>query len=961
MPLRPPQPASDDEGSSSYVEYPHITSEEAAGPDISTSSEEEGRSSGSRTLGVGSGGVAADASTATATTTASPSLSSRPVRPVRRSADPDGFRAPGPAPGTVQAREAARHRRFSPETLDRATAAKFAIELYYEQLERGRLERAARLAALQREQAEARVSVDEAAAQRDRLVAQETEFLRLRRLRISTKSFDQLKVIGKGAFGTVSLVQMRGTQDVFAMKQMNKGDIVAREQIDHVRAERDILAASESPEVLARRALATEDSWLTKLHFSFQDEMSLYLVMEYVPGGDLMGLLVRVDTLTEPQARFYAAEIVLALEAVHKLDYIHRDVKPDNFLIGADGHLKLSDFGLCVAAETLVVRADGTARPIGLQDGAARGGDYVATGRVDHAHAPVGVAGIVATGRRRLLAMRTGAETLRVTPDHQLAVTYGEARTATAPVTFLPASEIEARQHWLVHSLVTYATDRRPQADLPPPAVLAAARLAGFDLGRSLCPSADHFRSPLDEAARARDKQLAQSLDGTQFLSDRTAAREFTAALLPFLVQRRHAPLSTNVPRQHIVRQLGLLDEFVHEVVKKAERCEGVEGAVAGAEEEETRRRKAGDVGRLVRRLVATKVRAADYPIATWATLGLARKSARQLRGWATYLGFRYASSTLGPRLALAHLTAAADLTLSPAEQHDALRRGFVSLPLLSVTRSDEAEAVFDLEVPATATFASASGCLVHNCTGLATVQARDVLKRLKAESTELRDGDLSFSSKARAQAALTWRRNRRFHAKSTVGTPDYIAPEVFAGQAYDERVDWWSAGCILYEMLVGYPPFAAESPAETYRKIVNHRVTLAWPRDSGPTRSVVDLVARLCCDYEDRLPLAAIKEHPWFTGVEWGAVRKSRAVFVPQLSSPADTCYFDEQAETEPPPTLATVFPPPPSALLSPRPSDARHRRHKDPVAARWSTTHLSFVGFTYRAFPQKVRRDDK
>jgi serine/threonine protein kinase len=330
--------------------------------------------------------------------------------------------------------------------LDRATAAKFAIELYYEQLERGRLERAARLAALQREQEEAKVSVDEAEAQRDRLVAQETEFLRLRRLRISTKSFDQLKVIGKGAFGTVSLVQMRGTQDVFAMKTMNKGDIVAREQIDHVRAERDILAASESPEVLARRALATEDSWLTKLHFSFQDEQSLYLVMEYVPGGDLMGLLVRVDTLTEPQARFYAAEIVLALEAVHKLNYIHRDVKPDNFLIGADGHLKLSDFGLCVGGESLVVRADGTAVQIGAEreresesererecvcvsegedEGSfgVRGGEWLATGHAVHRHSPCSPLGSVATGTRHLLSLSSPAALIRVTPDHRVGVT----------------------------------------------------------------------------------------------------------------------------------------------------------------------------------------------------------------------------------------------------------------------------------------------------------------------------------------------------------------------------------------------------------------------------------------------------------------------------------------------------------------------------------------------------------
>jgi serine/threonine protein kinase len=346
-------------------------------------------------------------------------------------------------------------------------------------------------------------------------------------------------------------------------------------------------------------------------------------------------------------------------------------------------------------------------------------------------------------------------------------------------------------------------------------------------------------------------------------------------------------------------------------------------------------------------------------------------KSVGALRGWSNHLGLRYCSDTLSPLLSLRHLTTAAALSLSPTETASALSTLSLSLPITSLSLSLSPQQVYDIELPLASSFLSLSGSLLHNCTGLATVQAANVLKRLKEESTELRDGDVSFSAKSRADAALTWRRNRRFHAKSTVGTPDYIAPEVFEGRAYDERVDWWSAGCILYEMLVGYPPFAAESPAETYRKIVHHSLTLQWPRESAPTPSVVHLVSSLLCEYEGRLPLGGIKEHEWFSGVEWGGVRKSRAVFVPQLSSPADTSYFDEQPETEPPPTLATVFPPPPSpsssssssssSLLSPRPSDARSRRPKDPVAARWSTTHLSFVGFTYRAFPQKVRRDEK
>jgi len=85
------------------------------------------------------------------------------------------------------------------------------------------------------------------------------------------------------------------------------------------------------------------------MYFSFQDSRFLYFVMEYLPGGDLMNLLIKREILSEAETRFYMAELIQAVQAVHKHGYIHRDLKPDNILIGADGHIKLSDFGLCTS------------------------------------------------------------------------------------------------------------------------------------------------------------------------------------------------------------------------------------------------------------------------------------------------------------------------------------------------------------------------------------------------------------------------------------------------------------------------------------------------------------------------------------------------------------------------------------------------------------------------------------
>ena len=109
--------------------------------------------------------------------------------------------------------------------------------------------------------------------------------------------------------------------------------MLKHEQLAHVRSERDVLAESESP-------------WVVNLICSFQDSENLYLLMEFLPGGDLMTLLIDRDIFPEEMTRFYVAEIVLAIESVHRLGFAHRDIKPDNILLDARGHVKLTDFGL---------------------------------------------------------------------------------------------------------------------------------------------------------------------------------------------------------------------------------------------------------------------------------------------------------------------------------------------------------------------------------------------------------------------------------------------------------------------------------------------------------------------------------------------------------------------------------------------------------------------------------------
>lgn len=152
--------------------------------------------------------------------------------------------------------------------------------------------------------------------------------------RMRTEDFQQIKVIGRGAFGEVQLVRHNYTKKVYAMKLLSKYEMIKRSDSAFFWEERDIMAHANS-------------EWIVQLHFAFQDTKYLYMVMDYMPGGDLVNLMSNYD-VPEKWARFYTAEVVLALDAIHAMGFLHRDVKPDNMLLDSSGHLKLADFGTCM-------------------------------------------------------------------------------------------------------------------------------------------------------------------------------------------------------------------------------------------------------------------------------------------------------------------------------------------------------------------------------------------------------------------------------------------------------------------------------------------------------------------------------------------------------------------------------------------------------------------------------------
>eukprot|EP00112_Aurelia_sp_Birch-Aquarium-sp1_P009989 Seg2156.4 transcript_id=Seg2156.4/GoldUCD/mRNA.D3Y31 product="Serine/threonine-protein kinase 38-like" protein_id=Seg2156.4/GoldUCD/D3Y31 len=405
---------------------------------------------------------------------------------------------------------------FSPYTLEKVAKAKATIENYYTNLINQHRERRERVQQLEDAMQREGLSDKEKDERRSLYAVRETEFLRLKRTRIGRDDFESLKVIGKGAFGEVRLAQKKDTGHVYAMKILRKADMLEKEQVAHVRAERDVLAESDNP-------------WIVKMYYSFQDAQCLFLVMEFLPGGDLMTMLMRKDTFTEQQTQYYVAESILAIDSIHQLGFIHRDIKPDNLLLDARGHIKLSDFGLC-----------------------------------------------------------TG--------------------------------------------------------------------------------------------------------------------------------------------------------------LKKAHRTD------------------------FYRNITPANVDALCDPVGT-------------------------------------------------------------------------------------------------------------------------------------KQKALTWKKNRRAMAYSTVGTPDYIAPEVFHQTGYERTCDWWSLGVIMYEMLIGYPPFCSETPQETYKKVMNWKETLVFPLEIPITNTAKNMILRFCTNSENRIGkngVEEIKAHPFFKGVDWISIRDRPAAIPVEVKSIDDTSNFDDFPEVD-------------------------------------------------------------
>ena len=152
-------------------------------------------------------------------------------------------------------------------------------------------------------------------------------------IKLKTDDFEKISCIGKGSFGEVFLVKNKINEQYYAMKILDKKTIISYNQEEHTKAERDLMVKVDCP-------------FIIDIKFAFQDNQNLYLLTEFMQGGELFFHLYKEIRFKDEKAKFYAVEIILAIEFLHKKKMMYRDLKPENILIDKTGHIKLTDFGL---------------------------------------------------------------------------------------------------------------------------------------------------------------------------------------------------------------------------------------------------------------------------------------------------------------------------------------------------------------------------------------------------------------------------------------------------------------------------------------------------------------------------------------------------------------------------------------------------------------------------------------
>ncbi|XP_057680715.1 serine/threonine-protein kinase greatwall isoform X2 [Corythoichthys intestinalis] len=646
--------------------------------------------------------------------------------------------------------------------------------------------------------------------------------------------FVVLKPISRGAFGKVYLARKKCNSRLYAIKAMNKADMVDKNMTNQLKAERDALALSKSP-------------FVVHLFYSLQSATKIYLVMEYLIGGDVKSLLHICGYFDQDMAVKYISEVALALDYLHRHGIIHRDLKPDNMLISNEGHIKLTDFGLSK------VKLD---RELKLTD-------ILNTPSVpkptNYSRTP---------GQVMSLITSIGFNTPMVENQRHSstsAVSCGKMMRknkslGSPPVTVKEAMSSPANHNWKkgLHSCV-FAPHYRA-VNLTP--TLMKTRKRFETLSAASSADTEGGVSPLWECEEKENKEKA-GVCGSAFkrpFSDVEVSPD-AAESLPKRSAEHYRPRYDDA----VATRSGLTGAFADVGI------DGEEGDPAPLRSSPVTVAKS-----LFSEIEDSGVPGKDWDCSFTSPLG---------SGVCRSLSLDSDASVLETSVTVPDVSQPSEKVASPSPPASP---GFLrpknAVAFRSYCSSIDRSNASRLSLGGPPDASSPAVCL-----------ATPAHRKISTGSSLFQTPQAVSTSHTPFRTPKSVRRGALpVEGAPILGTPDYLAPELLLRMSHDCMVDWWALGVCLFEFLTGVPPFNDETPQLVFQNILNRDIP--WPEGeeelSDDAKNAIEILLNM--DKTKRAGFKELRQHPLLEGRDWDNLHTQPMPFIPQPEDETDTSYFE-------------------------------------------------------------------
>jgi len=692
----------------------------------------------------------------------------------------------------------------------------------------------------------------------------------------SIKDFEIIKPISRGAFGQVYLSRRKGSKTFFALKSMKKCDVLNKNMMEQVIAERDALAiSSKSP-------------YVVQLFYSFQSDEKIFLVMEYMIGGDIKSLLHNLGFFDETMAVFYIAEVTLALEYLHRHFIYHRDIKPDNMLLSNTGHVKLTDFGLsCLTSER---------KPPSYFDLMKTPAPINNNNNTNNKQ----------TNKRVDVFWRTP----------------GQLQSLTSKFTFsYPSNKSDSKIR--NHKMSTLKSEclGSSEFNFSPPEVLTTPVFSSQNSFISTPRIGRHSSTPIVNPKETestevdtkvlqhtglttdidimslncfRRKRSYQEMDVCEKeniqLEEKPRKRSRVISFsMPYELEISHEPVNQNA-KVTVVK----FDENTDEYIEYKEYSSDKENDISDKNAAHT----SSDTSNVIKQSNISNEDTQDHSVnANISGVSILTETSKMSLSMVSSPGDEIDISL--PQNEQYKVTPVYKCTPSPLQQQSKskfspfltprnLRGRADSNPMVTPIQMlkffDDGLSPEKQETVESSNNMSKSDYDEKNHTpvgGLSLDSSPHFIKDMK--QTPFR----TPKSCLRGKVAFTQRRR-------ILGTPDYLAPEILLGLDHSAPVDWWALGVCFYEFLTGIPPFNDDTPELVFQHILDR--DLIWPEDEEKLADEpIEAIELLLTEDPSKRPHAEnIKLMKCFSDIDWDNLHNIDAPFVPQPDNIYDTTYFN-------------------------------------------------------------------